>query len=59
VPGDSNYVSQHCRHAAGLGLLEAKGNCRQDVEVQAVSSTLRSKHGRQMSATHYFMGVGT
>ena len=26
----------------GLGLLEAKGTCRHDVEVQDVSSTLRS-----------------
>ena len=31
MPGDSNYLSQHFRHSAGLGILEAKGTCRQDV----------------------------
>ena len=50
--GDSNYLSQHFRPTGGLGLFEAKCTSRQDVEVQAVISTLRSKHGRQMSATH-------
>ena len=33
VPGDSNYLSQHFRHAAGLSLFEAKGTCWEDVEV--------------------------
>ena len=60
MPGDSNYLSQHFRQTASLGLLEAKGTSRLDVEVQAISSTLRSvMHGRQMSATHSDMGVGT
>ena len=39
MPGDSNYLSQHLRQAASLGLLEAKGTSRLDVEVQAISST--------------------
>ena len=42
MPGDSNYLSQHLRQAASLGLLEAKGSGRQDVGLQAMSSTLRS-----------------
>ena len=42
MPGDSNYLSQHFGEAASLGLLEAKGSCRQDVGLQAISSTLRS-----------------
>ena len=44
MPGDSNYLSQHFRQTASLGLLEAKPfrNSRLDVEVQAISSTLRS-----------------
>ena len=42
MPGDSNYLSQHFRQTASLGLLEAKGTSRLDVEVQAISSTLRS-----------------
>ena len=40
--GDSTYLSQHLRLAASLGLLEAKGSGRQDVGLQAMSSTLRS-----------------
>ena len=40
--GDSNDLSQHFRQTASLGLLEAKGTSRLDVEVQAISSTLRS-----------------
>ena len=40
--GRFQLLSQHFRHAASLGLLEAKGTCRQDVGVQAISSTLRS-----------------
>ena len=45
MPGDSNYLSQHFRQTASLGLLEAKHfrTSRLDVEVQAISSTLRSK----------------
>ena len=31
MPGDSNYLSQHLRQTASLGLLEAKGSGRQDV----------------------------
>ena len=42
MPGDSNYLSQHFRQTASLGLLEAKDTSRLDVEVQAISSTLRS-----------------
>ena len=44
MPGDSNYLSQHFRQTASLGLLEAKPfrTSRLDVEVQAISSTLRS-----------------
>ena len=42
MPGDSSYLSQHLRQAASLGLLEAKGSVRQDVGLQARSSTLRS-----------------
>ena len=42
MPGDSNYLSQHIRQTASLGLLEAKGTSRLDVEVQALSSILRS-----------------
>ena len=44
MPGDSNYLSQHYRQRASLGLLEAKPfrTSRLDVEVQAISSTLRS-----------------
>ena len=42
MPGDSSYLSQHFRQTASLGLLEAKGTSRLDVEVQAISSTLRS-----------------
>ena len=40
--GDSSYLSQHFRQTASLGLLEAKGISRLAVEVQAISSTLRS-----------------
>ena len=42
MPGDSSYLSQHLRQAASLGILEAKGSGRQDVGLQAMSSTLRS-----------------
>ena len=42
MPGDSSYLSQHLRQAASLGILEAKGSGRQDVGLQAISSTLRS-----------------
>ena len=42
MPGDSSYLSQHLRQAASLGLLVAKGSGRQDVGLQAISSTLRS-----------------
>ena len=42
LPGDSSYLSQHFGEAANLGLLEAKGSCRQEVGLQAISSTLRS-----------------
>ena len=42
MPGDSNYLSQHFGQTASLGLLEAKGSCRQEVGLQAISSTLRS-----------------
>ena len=34
--------TQHFRQTASLGILEAKGTSRLDVEVQAISSTLRS-----------------
>ena len=42
LPGDYSYLSQHFGEAASLGLLEAKGSCRQEVGLQAISSTLRS-----------------
>ena len=42
MPGDSSYLSQLLRQAASLGLLEAKGSGRQEVGLQAMSSTLRS-----------------
>ena len=42
MPGDSNYLSHHFRQTAILGLLEDKGTSRMAVEVQAISSTLRS-----------------
>ena len=42
MPGDSSYLSQHFGEAANLGLLEAKVSCRQEVGLQAISSTLRS-----------------
>ena len=42
LPGDSSYLSQHFGEAASLGLLEAKGSGRQEVGLQAISSTLRS-----------------
>ena len=42
MPGDSNYLSQHFRQTASLGLLEAKGTSRLDGDEQAISSTLRS-----------------
>ena len=41
MPGDFNYLSQHFGEAASLGLLEAKGSGRQEVGLQAMSSTLR------------------
>ena len=34
MPGDSSYLSQHFRQTASLGLLEAKGTSRLDVEVR-------------------------
>ena len=40
--GRFQFLSQHLRQAASLGLLEAKGTSRLAVEVQAISSTLRS-----------------
>ena len=59
MPGDSNYLSQHFRHTAGLGLFEAKGTCRQDVEVQAKTQLSEvCMHERQMSATHSYMREG-
>ena len=42
MPGDSSYLSQHFGEAASLGLLEAKVRFRQEVGLQAISSTLRS-----------------
>ena len=42
MPGDSNYLSKHFGQTASLGLLEAKATSTLDVEVQAISSTLRS-----------------
>ena len=42
MPGDSNYLSQHFGQTASLGLLEAQGTSRLDVEVEAITSTLRS-----------------
>ena len=60
MPGDSSYLSQHFGEAASLCLLEAKGSGRQDVGLQAISKLSEvCMHGRQMSATHSDMGVGT
>ena len=42
MPADSSYLSQHFGEAASLGLLEAKVRFRQEVGLQAKSSTLRS-----------------
>ena len=58
MPGDSNYLSQHFRQAASLGLLEAKGTGRQDVEVQAISSTLRSVYAWEADVC-YPLGHGS
>ena len=50
MPGDSKYLSQQFRQTASLGLLEAKGTSRLDVEVQAISSTLRSVYAWEADA---------
>ena len=42
MPVDSNYLSQHFRQTASLGLLEAKSTSRLDGDELAISSTLRS-----------------
>ena len=42
MPGDYNYLSQHFHQTASLGLSEAKGTSRLDVEVQGISATLRN-----------------
>ena len=58
MPGDSNYLSQHFRQTASLGLLEAKGTSRLDVEVQAISSTLRSVYAWEADVC-YPLGHGS
>ena len=58
MPGDSNYLSQHLRQAASLGLLEAKGSGRQDVGLQAMSSTLRSVYAWEADVC-YPLGHGS
>ena len=58
MPGDSSYLSQHLRQAASLGLLEAKGSGRQDVGLQAMSSTLRSVYAWEADVC-YPLGHGS
>ena len=58
MPGDYNYLSQHFRQTASLGLLEAKGTSRLDVEVQAISSTLRSVYAWEADVC-YPLGHGS
>ena len=58
MPGDSSYLSQHLRQAASLGLLEAKGSGRQDVGLQAISSTLRSVYAWEADVC-YPLGHGS
>ena len=58
MPGDSNYLSQHFRQTASLGLLEAKGTSRLAVEVQAISSTLRSVYAWEAGVC-YTLGHGS
>ena len=58
MPGDSNYLSQHFRQTASLGLLEVKGTSRLDGEVQALSSTLRSVYAWEADV-YYPLGHGS
>ena len=58
MPGDSNYLSQHFRQTASLGLLEVKGTSRLDGEVQALSSTLRSVYAWEADVC-YPLGHGS
>ena len=58
MPGDSSYLSQHFGEAASLGLLEAKGSCRQEVGLQAISSTLRSVYAWEADVC-YPLGHGS
>ena len=58
MPADSSYLSQHFGDAASLGLLEAKGSCRQEVGLQAISSTLRSVYAWEADVC-YPLGHGS
>ena len=58
MPGDSNYLSQHFRQTASLGLLEAKGTSRLDGHEQAISSTLRSVYAWEADVC-YPLGHGS
>ena len=58
MPGDSNYLSQHFGEAASLGLLEAKGSGRQDVGLQAISSTFTSVYAWEADVC-YPLGHGS
>ena len=58
MPGDSNYLSQHFRQTASLGLLEAKGTSRLAVEVQAINSSLRSVYAWEADVC-YPLGHGS
>ena len=58
MPGDSSYLSQHFGETASLGLLEAKGSCRLEVGVQAISSTLRSVYAWEADVC-YPLGHGS
>ena len=58
MPADSSYLSQHFGEAASLGLLEAKGSCRQEVGLQAISSTLRSGYAWEADVC-YPLGHGS
>ena len=52
MPGDSNYLFQHFRQTASLGLLEAKSTSRLDGDEQAISSTLRSVYAWEVDVCY-------
>ena len=58
MPGDSNYISQHFRQTASLGLLQAKSTSRLDGDEQAISSSLRSVYAWEADV-FYPLGHGS